>query len=91
MRAAVPALNELRQHFESIRRAELDAVRNKVHDEADLALVDKVTSRLLNKLLHPPTVELKRRVAEDGPQAHLGEFRRFFGLDDASGRDEADR
>ena len=86
MRAAVPALSDLRKHLESIRQAELDAIRNKVHDEADLALVDKVTSRLINKLLHPPTVELKRRVAEDGPQRHLSDFRALFGLDAGEGR-----
>jgi glutamyl-tRNA reductase len=86
MRAAVPALSDLRKHLESIRQAELDAIRNKVHDEADLALVDKVTSRLMNKLLHPPTVELKRRVAEDGPQRHLSDFRALFGLDAGEGR-----
>lgn len=79
-RAAVPALNELRQHLEQIRQAELAAVRNKVHDSADLDLVDRVTRRLMNKLLHPPTVELKRRVAEDGPQGHVEAFRELFGL-----------
>lgn len=88
MRAAVPALNELRQHFERIRQAEIAAIRNKVHDEADIALVDKVTNRLMNKLLHPPTVELKRRVAEDGPQAHLSAFRELFGLSNDVGPDE---
>lgn len=89
MRAAVPALNELRQHVEKLRQAELAAVRNKVHDAADLALVDKVTSRLINKLLHPPTVELKRRVAEDGPQEHLPAFRELFGL--AEDHDDGER
>ncbi|RKZ13007.1 glutamyl-tRNA reductase [bacterium] len=88
MRAAVPALNELRQHLETLRQAEIDAVRNKVHDKHDLELVDKVTARLINKLLHPPTVELKRRVAEDGPAAHLDAFRQLFGLD---GRADGDR
>jgi glutamyl-tRNA reductase len=88
MRAAVPALNELRQHFERIRQAEIDAIRNKVHDEADIALVEKVTNRLMNKLLHPPTVELKRRVAEDGPQAHLQAFRELFGLSGQTDPDE---
>jgi glutamyl-tRNA reductase len=81
MRAAVPALADLRRHLEAIRQAELEAVRNKVLDEADLALLDKVTSRLVNKLLHAPTVELKRRVAEDGPTGHLSDFRSLFGID----------
>jgi glutamyl-tRNA reductase len=85
MRAAVPALNELRKHLELIRKSELESVRNKVHDEADLALLDKVTSRIVNKLLHAPTVELKRRVAEDGPQNHLPAFRSLFGINSEKG------
>ena len=34
------------------------------------------------------TVELKRRVAEDGPQAHLSAFRELFGLSNDVGPDE---
>lgn len=88
MRAAVPALADLRRHLEEIRRAEIEAVRNKVHDEADLALLDKITGRIVNKLLHTPTVELKRRVAEDGPQDHLPAFRSLFGLESDSESEE---
>ena len=54
------------------------------YNDADFALLDKVTSRIVNKLLHVPTVELKRRVAEDGPQNHLPAFRSLFGIESES-------
>jgi glutamyl-tRNA reductase len=91
MRAAVPALHELRRHLEEIRQIEIEAVRNKVHDAADLELVDRVTARLVNKLLHSPTVELKRRVAQDGPQGHVEAFRSLFGLCGPSDGTEGDQ
>lgn len=88
MRAAVPALNELRSHFEALRQAELDVVRNRAAGRDEVELVDRVTQRLLNKMLHEPTMELKRRVATDGPDPHVQAFRTLFGLDDPHPGDE---
>ena len=80
-RAAVPTLNDLRQHLEEVRQAEVEAVRNKLCDDADLELVERVTRRLMNKMLHSPTLELKRRVLEADPDAQLRDFRSLFGLE----------
>ena len=80
-RAAVPALNDLRAHLEQIRRSEVEAVRNKLADPEDLDVVERATRRLLNKILHPPTVELKQRVLEDDPDQQIRDFRRLFGLE----------
>jgi len=80
-RAAVPTLNDLRSQLEEVRRAEVEAIRNKLGDEADLELVERATRRLLNKVLHSPTLELKRRVLEDDPDQQLREFRSLFGLE----------
>lgn len=80
-RAAVPTLNDLRSQLEALRQAEVDAVRNKLGDEADLELVERATRRLLNKVLHSPTLELKRRVLEADPDQQLRDFRSLFGLE----------
>lgn len=79
-RAAVPTLNDLREQIEELRRAEVDAVRNKLADPQDLDVIERVTRRLMNKILHPPTVELKQRVMESDPDQHIRDFRRLFGL-----------
>ncbi len=80
-RAAVPTLNDLRKQLECVRQAEVEAIRNKLGDDADLELVDRVTRRLLNKVLHCPTTELKRRVLESDPDEQLRDFRSLFGLE----------
>lgn len=79
-RAAVPTLNDLREQIEELRRAEVDAIRNKLGDPHDIDIIERVTRRLMNKILHPPTVELKQRVMESDPDQHIRDFRRLFGL-----------
>lgn len=80
-RAAVPTINLLRRHLEDLRQGELEGMRHRVADEDELQRLDNATRRLINKILHPPTVELKRRVMEEDPDAQLRDFRRLFGLD----------
>jgi glutamyl-tRNA reductase len=80
-RAAVPTLNDLRAQLEELRRAEIDAVRNKIADPQDLDVIERVTRRLMNKILHSPTVELKQRVLDEDPDQQIRDFRRLFGLE----------
>jgi len=54
-----PTITSLRQHFENIRAEEVDKMKNKIAAE-DLEKVDIITKRIINKLLHQPTVELKK-------------------------------
>ena len=66
---AAPAIVALRARAEEIRRAELDraAERWEGLSEADRARLEALTRRLVNKLLHEPTVGL--REAAEAPAA----------------------
>ncbi len=71
-RAAVPALNELRGHFESVRREVLE----EAGDDAD-----KATRLLVNRLLHDPSEAMRGEAADGGAWASVeGVIRRLFGL-----------
>lgn len=80
-RAAVPTLRELRSRIESLRGAELEAARGRLDGDA-YAELERVTQRLVNKILHSPTVELKRQVLNGDLDSSLGNFRRIFALDE---------
>ena len=91
-RAAVSTIRELRTQTESIRSAEMRWALGKLSglSERERAVVDMMTSRLVNKLLHVPTTSLRRSAANgDG-----AEYRRvaddLFGLseDHASTKEE---
>ncbi len=60
-RLVAPVLVSMREHFETVRVAELDHLDAKLRhlSAADRDLVDLVTKRLVAKLVHTPTVQLK--------------------------------
>ena len=66
--AAGPAISALRERAEEIRRAELDRLEGQWEgvSDADRRRLELLTSRIVNKLLHEPTVAL-RRAAEGAP------------------------
>jgi glutamyl-tRNA reductase len=74
----VPAIASLRARAEQIRLAELAKLDGLPEDELDT--IDAVTSQILNKLLHLPTVRLK----EAGPdgEAYADVIRHLFGLEE---------
>jgi glutamyl-tRNA reductase len=81
-RAATPLLVELRRRGDLIRRQEIERARRRMGEltpEQENAL-EAVTSAIVNKLLHAPTVCLKEmaRQGEDPAQALL--VRALFGL-----------
>lgn len=80
-RSAVPTLRDLRNWAEDIRTAELAAMKHKMPEESFQEL-ERVTARLMNKFLHPPTVGLRRSVTQENNDALLRDVRRLFGLDD---------
>ena len=74
-RAAVPAIEELRSHFE--------AVRQEVLDEAGGDDAEAVSRRLVNRLLHEPSAALRTIAAEDGEeraQESASLLDRLFGI-----------
>jgi glutamyl-tRNA reductase len=77
----VPLLVELRRRGDEIRRAELDKARRRLgplSPEQEKAL-EAVTTAIVNKLLHGPTVHLKQ-LAGNGQAEHVGIIRKLFGL-----------
>jgi len=78
----VPLLVELRRRADEIRRAEVEKARRRLGTltpEQEKAL-DAVTSGIVNKLLHSPTVELKRMAGNRHHTEHVGLIRKLFGL-----------
>ena len=56
---AAPAIKDLRDLFESIRTDEVDKNKNKFASE-DQEKLEIVTKRIINKILHHPTIELRK-------------------------------
>jgi len=78
----VPLLVELRSRADEIRRGEIDRGRRRLGElspEQEKAL-DAVTSGIVNKLLHSPTVEIKKMASSQQAPDQVGLVRRLFGL-----------
>jgi glutamyl-tRNA reductase len=81
-RDVVPLLIELRQRADEIRRSELAKVRSRLGPlsaEQEQAL-DAATSAIVNKLLHPPTVQLKEASRSGHASEQISFIRKLFGL-----------
>ncbi|MDH3234794.1 MAG: glutamyl-tRNA reductase [Alphaproteobacteria bacterium] len=79
-RGAVPAIEGLRAHFEAVRR--------EVLDEAGGGDAEAVSRRLINRLLHEPSTELRAIAAEDGnarAQETASLLDRLFGIGRGAG------
>jgi len=78
----VPLLVELRQRADQIRKAEIEKARKRlgpITPEQEQAL-EAVTSAIVNKLLHPPTVHIKEIASNGHAKEHLGLIRKLLGL-----------
>ncbi len=88
-RDVVPAIASLRARAEEIRAAELERARGRLgrlSDRERLA-VEAVTARIVDKLLHLPTVRMKEAAAAADGAAYAEAVRHLFGLgDDAASR-----
>lgn len=81
---AAPTIKSLRDFFEAIRTEEIEKNKNKFTSD-DQEKLEIVTKRIINKILHQPTIEL-RKSAESGentPEAatRIGILRELFGID----------
>ncbi len=76
-----PTIHDLRTHFEQVRQEEVEKNINRFSAE-DRELVDLVTKRIVNKLLHLPTTNLKNGSEESEEEKHkkLHIVRSLFGL-----------
>lgn len=84
-----PTIQDLRSHFESVRQDEVSKHINRF-TEKDQELVDLVTKRIVNKLLHQPTVVLRNGHDETEHQkrSRLDLVRSLFGLSGAEKKGE---
>jgi glutamyl-tRNA reductase len=77
----VPAIASLRARAEEIRRAELAKSAARLTERERLEL-DSVTARILNKLLHLPTVRMKEAAVTAEGVAYAEAVRHLFGLEE---------
>ncbi len=76
-----PTIKELRERFESIRVEEFERNKHRFSSE-ELAVVDQMTQRIMNRLLHTPTVMLKEpRASLDDVLSRVELIRALFALD----------
>jgi len=78
----VPTIKAMRHHLEYVRQAELEYLFKRLEvDDRTRKLVEKMSHRLVNKILHEPTVRLKREAANGGGVAYTSAMRYLFALD----------
>ncbi len=81
---AAPTIKILRDHFEAVRNEEVEKNINKF-SEPDREKLDIITKRIINKLLHQPTVELKKNnepgTNTDDSAMKISIIRELFGID----------
>jgi len=79
---AAPAIKDLRDFFEDIRNEEVEKNKNKFSSD-DQEKLDIVTKRIINKILHHPTIELRKSdKASTSVEAStkIGIIRDLFGI-----------
>ncbi|MGZ4353366.1 MAG: glutamyl-tRNA reductase [Gaiellaceae bacterium] len=77
----VPAIASLRARVEEIRERELDRVRGRL-SEKERSTVESVTARIVDKLLHLPTVRMKQAAAAADGAAYAEAVKHLFDLED---------
>jgi len=78
----VPTITDMRRRVESVRQQELELLFNRLDlDERDRQLVEKMSHRLVNKILHQPTTRLKKEAAAGNGVAYTTALRHLFALD----------
>ncbi len=83
-----PTIAGLREKFESIRKEELEHNRSKLSPE-DFARFDDMTRKMMNRILHTPTIMLKEpRTTKDDLQARIETVRMLFALDEKKGQEK---
>ena len=78
----VPTIAGLRDSVEGIRRAETERLGNRLSDLNDeqRAQVEMLTSSIVNKILHVPTVRMKEAAGRDECYLYVDAVRTLFGL-----------
>ncbi len=79
-----PTIAALKTKAENIRKAELAKVIGKMENisDKDKDSIDKMTSSIINKVIHAPVVNLKKSAETKDSHTYLQVFRKLFGLGD---------
>jgi glutamyl-tRNA reductase len=79
----VPTITLLREKIENIRITEMEKTFSKWKDlsEEERIAIDNLTSAIVNKILHNPTVNLKNQVKSKDKQWYVEVIRYLFNLD----------
>ncbi|MDX1520913.1 MAG: glutamyl-tRNA reductase [Anaerolineae bacterium] len=77
----VSTITDLRRQIEALRQSELQRLFNRLDlDERERELVATMSHRLVNKILHQPTVCLKREAAKGNAASYSSTVRQLFSL-----------
>ncbi len=82
--SVVDTISDLRQHADLLRQQELArTLRQLSHSlsEREVAAVQELTTRLMNKLLHTPTLKLKDAAASGQGHVYAEATRYLFNLE----------
>jgi glutamyl-tRNA reductase len=84
-RAAVPMIQNLRSKADAIRAQELEQLLHRLPDldERSQQLIAEFSQRLVNKLLHQPTLRIKQKTASDDADLYTSVIQDLFALDDS--------
>ena len=89
----VPTIVAIREKIEAIRRSELEKALASLQDQApnNRALLDAVSSAIVNKILHAPLSSLKRQGSAAGGQTLIASARCLFDLEQpGAGKDDSE-
>jgi len=81
---AVPTIVEIRKKAENIRIQEIEKTLKKIShlSEDDKKLLRQMSSSMVNKILHKPTIKLKQKTQSEDGHVYLKAIRHLFHLDD---------
>ena len=81
---AVPTIIEIRKKAENIRKQEIERTLKKLPhvSEDDKQLLRQMSSSMINKILHKPTIKLKQKTQSEDGHVYLKAIRHLFHLDD---------
>ncbi len=82
---AVSTIANLRRRTEQLRQGELERLFNRLNlNERERKLVATMSHRLVNKILHEPTVRMKKETANGNGAACIATVRQLFSLDNVA-------
>ena len=81
---AIPTIVEIRNRAERIRIAEVNKVVKKMGhlSEEDIVNIEYLTTSIINKILHRPTINLKKKLLSKDGRNFLRSIRQLFHIDD---------